>query len=202
MKRKILEKLLAWKEKGADKTAVLIDGARRVGKSYIAEQFAKENYRSYILIDFNRAGEDIKALFENYLNDLDTFFLYLSVIYGKTLYKGESLIIFDEGMIFENVVAQMFSAVGHKLYFYSNPSRNDKESRMEIDFLLVKSKVTNCHNISPVEIKSGRRYTASSIEKFSKKYNQQLNTAYILRTLDYSEKDGIVFLPVYMAGLL
>lgn len=54
---------------------MLIDGARRIGKSYIVEQFAKDNYKSYILIDFNKVGDDIKKLFDNYLTDLDTLFM-------------------------------------------------------------------------------------------------------------------------------
>lgn len=450
MKRKIIQEMQAWKEKSSGKTALLIDGARRVGKSYIAEAFAKENYKSYILIDFNQAGEEIRELFDHYLMDLDAFFMYLSAIYGVTLYPGESLIILDEiqmfpraraaikylvadgrfhyietgslvsihknvedimipseerhikmypmdfeeflwamseeqlidviktnyerkqamgqalhrkcmtlfrqyiivggmpqavqtyidtknyeevdaikrdiltlyrqdiskhakgyekkvtaifdeipeqlskhekkfvlsalgkgskyrdyessflwledsmicnvcynstepsvgiklnrdrttmkiymgdtgllishafdenglvsdevykklllgklelneGMIFENVVAQMLTASGHKLYFYSNSSRNDKASRMEIDFLLTKRKVTSRHNVSPIEVKSGKRYTYSSLNKFSVKYHEQLNTPYILHTSDYEEKNGIVFLPAYMAWLL
>ena len=450
MRRKITQKLLEWKKKSAGKTALLIDGARRVGKSYIVEKFAKENYRSYILIDFNKAGTDVKDLFNQYLDDLDAFFMYLSAIYGVTLYPKESLIIFDEvqlfpraraaikylvadgrfhyletgslvsirknveeivipseerhikmfpldfeeflwamgedpllavikmsfdkhlpmgqalhrkamtlfrqyiivggmpqavqtyldtknfeetdmikrdiltlyrqdivkhakgyerkveaifdeipeqlskhekkfvlsslgngtkfrdyessflwledsmicnicynstepsigiklnrdrttmkmymgdtgllvshafdengiiaedvykklllgklemneGMIFENIVAQMFTASGHKLYFYSNASRDDKNSRMEIDFLLTKSKVTSRHNVSPIEVKSGKKYTTVSLEKFRKKYNQQLNIAYLLHTSDYMEKNGIVYLPVYMTWLL
>lgn len=450
MKRKIMDKLLKWKEKGAGKTAILIDGARRVGKSYIAEAFARENYKSYIMIDFNQAGKDVQDLFDNYLVDLDTFFIYLSAIYGVKLYPGESLIILDEiqmfpraraavkylvadgrfhyletgslvsirknvrdivipseerhikmypmdfeeflwamseeplasvirmnydrqkpmgqglhrrcmalfrqyiivggmpqavqtyidtksfeetdlvkrdiltlyrqdvakhargyerkvtaifeeipeqlskhekkfvlsslgkgtkyrdyessflwledsmicnicynstepsigikmnrdrttmkiymgdtgllvshafdenglvseevykklllgkiemneGMFFENIVAQMFVANGHKLYFYSNPSRNDRLSRMEIDFLLTKSRITNRHNVIPIEVKSGKRYTFNSLNKFSIKYQEQLSTPYILHTSDCMERKGVVCLPVYMAWLL
>ena len=450
MRRKITQKLLEWKKKSTGKTAILIEGARRVGKSYIVEQFAKENYRSYIMIDFNKVGNDVKNLFNHYLDNLDAFFMYLSAIYGVALYPRESLIIFDEvqlfpraraaikylvadgrfhyletgslvsirknveeivipseerhikmfpldfeeflwamgedpllavikmsfdkhlplgpalhrkamtlfrqyiivggmpqavqtyldtksfeetdmikrdiltlyrqdivkhakgyerkveaifdeipeqlskhekkfvlsslgngtkfrdyessflwledsmicnicynstepsigiklnrdrttmkmymgdtgllvshafdenglvaedvykklllgklemneGMIFENIVAQMFTASGHKLYFYSNPSREDKDCRMEIDFLLTKSKVTNRHNVFPIEVKSGKRYSTVSLEKFRKRYNQQLNTAYILHISDYMEKDGFVYLPVYMTWLL
>ena len=77
MRRKIMQELVKWKESGAGKTALLIDGARRVGKSYIAEAFARENYKSYIVIDFNQVGEDIKELFDNYLMDLDSLFMYL-----------------------------------------------------------------------------------------------------------------------------
>ena len=95
MKRKIYDKLVEWKADSRGTTALLVDGARRVGKSYIVEQFARENYRSYILIDFNRAGDDVRDLFVRYLNDLDTFFLYLSAYYNVKLYERESLIIFD-----------------------------------------------------------------------------------------------------------
>ena len=78
------------------RTALLIDGARRVGKSYIAEEFAKNEYKSYIMIDFNRASEDIKDLFANYLEDLDMLFMYLSNFYNVKLYERETLFILDE----------------------------------------------------------------------------------------------------------
>lgn len=96
MKRKIYEKLIEWKENSAGKTALLIDGARRVGKSYIVRKFAEENYRSYIIVDFNKVSDEVKNLFDNYLNDLDDLFLYLSNFFNVTLYERESLIVFDE----------------------------------------------------------------------------------------------------------
>lgn len=450
MKRKIYAEMLKWKQESARKTALLIDGARRVGKSYIAEAFAKNEYRSYLMIDFNNVSSDVKDLFYNYLNDLDTFFMYLSGYYNVKLYSGESLIIFDEvqqlpraraalkylvadgrfdymetgslmsirknvtdivipseerhikmypmdfeeflwamgnellmdmirtcfdtrkrmgqllhrkamdyfrqylivggmpqavgeyvssrdfdrvdavkrdiltlyradiakhaegyvqkvssifdeipaqlqkhekkfrlsaikkdarfrdyedalfwlddamivntcfcsaepniglklnmdrltwkcymadtgllishafdenglvseeiykkllfdklevnkGMIMENIVAQMLAVSGHKLYFYSNPDRNDADSRMEIDFLLAKSEISSRHNISPIEVKSGKNYTLSSLRKFMKKYQEQLYTPYVIHTLDLKEEEGVVYLPVYMTPLL
>lgn len=450
MQRKIFDELLKWKEESAGKTALLIDGARRVGKSYIAEEFAKSEYKSYILIDFNRVSDEVRDLFIHYLNDLDTLFMYLSGYYNVKLYTHESLIIFDEvqlfpraraaikylvadgrydymetgslmsikrniqdivipseerhlkmypmdfeeflwamdnntlmpiirqcfekkkplgqamhrkamdffrqylivggmpqavqeyvqtrdfdkvdtikrdiltlyradiikhaqgyemkvesifddipaqlqkhekkfklsslkkdarfrdyedalfwlddamivnicynstepniglklnmdrltlkcymadtgllishafdenglvseeiykkllfdklevnkGMIIENIVAQMLAASGHKLYFYSNPSRYDSNARMEIDFLIAKSRISNRHNISPIEVKSGKNYTLSSIRKFMTKYAEQTNTPYVLHTLDLKEEDGIVYLPIYMTPLL
>ena len=101
-------------------------------------------------------------------------------------------------MIFENIVSQMLVANGRTLYFYSNSSRTDKDSRMEIDFLLAKSKTTARHNISPLEVKSGKNYTLSSLNKFRRKYSEQLNEAFVLHTADLSEKDGITYLTVYM----
>ena len=96
MKRKIYDQLVSWKQTDAQRTALLIDGARRVGKSYIAKEFAEKEYESYILIDFNRVGKEVKELFERYLNDLDTLFSYLSAFFNVQLIPGKSLIIFDE----------------------------------------------------------------------------------------------------------
>lgn len=96
MKRKIYNEILKWKNENNGKTALLIEGARRVGKSYIVEEFAKENYKSYILIDFSKVSREVMELFDNYLDNLDYLFTYLSEYYGIKLYKRESLIIFDE----------------------------------------------------------------------------------------------------------
>ena len=450
MRRKIYNQLIEWKKDGAGKTALLIDGARRVGKSYVAEEFAKAEYKSYLLIDFNQVDDEVKNLFQHYLTDLDTLFMYLSSYYNVTLYEHESLIIFDEiqmfpraraalkylvldgrydyletgslmsikkkvkdivipseerhikmypmdfeeflwalgndnimeiirkhfedrkemgqimhrkamdyfrqylivggmpqvvqefvsrkdftkvdrikrdiltlyradiikhatgyemkvesifdeipaqlqkhekqfklsslkkearfreyedalfwlddsmisnicynttepsiglklnmdrmtlkcymgdtgllishafdekglvneeiykkilfgklevneGMIMENIVAQMLSASGHKLYFYSNSSRDDKDARMEIDFLISKSKISNRHNISPIEVKSSKNYTLTSLRKFMKRYSEQLNEAYVLHMNDLKIEDGIIYLPLYMTPLL
>lgn len=450
MRRKAYDSLLAWKNGSAGKTAFLVQGARRVGKSYIVEEFAKKEYRSYILIDFNKAGEQVKDLFNNDLNDMRSFFLKLSALYGTSLHERESLIIFDEvqlfprarsavkylvadgrydyietgslisirenvkdilipseedrldmypfdfeeflwalgddtimplirdsfekkrplgqalhrktmnlfrqyitvggmpqaveafvrtndlsevdrakrrilnlyrddirkhakgyemkveaiydeipsqlknqnrhfkisslekgarfgeyrdamfwlsdamivnncynstepnvglnmnrdrtllkcymsdtgllvshafdenrimgeeiykkllidklevnmGMVTENAVAQMLTAAGHRLYFYSSPSRNQARDRMEIDFLISKSRVGNRHNISPIEVKSGKNYTLSSLRKFVAKYGEQLHTPYVLHSADLKIEDGITFLPLYMACLL
>lgn len=449
MKRKIYDTLTQWKNEEAGHTAVLIDGARRVGKSYIAEEFAKAEYKSYILIDFNRIPKEITDLFELYLNDLDTFFLYLSNYYNVKLYERETLVIFDEvqlfprarsaikylvadgrydyletgslmsikantkdivipseerhikmfpldfeeflwaldnqllmdfirqcfqehkpmgqalhrkamdyfrqylvvggmpqavqayvqtkdfervdrikrdilklyradmikhaqgyemkveqifdeipaqlqkhekkfkysslkkearfrdyedaffwlsdamivnicynstapniglklnrdrmtmkcymadtgllishafdengivseeiykkilfdklefnqGMIVENIVAQMLAASGHKLYFYSNSSK-EASDRMEIDFLIAKSKISNRHNISPIEVKSSKKYTLSSLHKFCTRYSEQLHLPYVLHPSDLKEENGILYLPLYMTPLL
>lgn len=95
-KRKIYEKLLDWKKTARGEKALLIEGAHRIGKSTIVEEFAKNEYKSYILIDFNDASKVVFDAFDKYLGDLDTFFMILSTEYGKQLYPGESLIIFDE----------------------------------------------------------------------------------------------------------
>lgn len=450
MRRKIYEDILQWKRRSGGHTALLIDGARRVGKSYIAQQFAEAEYKSYILIDFNRAPKEVRNLFDNYLNDLDGLFMYLAGFYNTKLYERESLIILDEvqlcprarsaikylvadgrydyletgslmsikknvqdilipseeehlkmypldfeeflwaldnetlmpfittcyekrramgqalhrkamdyfrqymivggmpqavqeyvetrdfdrvdrvkraildlyradiakhatkyamkveqifdhipaqlqqhekkfklsslkkearfrdyedalfwlsdamianicynstaptiglklnldrltlkcymgdtgllishafdengivseeiykkllfdklevnkGMIIENIVAQMLTSAGHKLYFYSNPSRDDAAERMEIDFLVAKSKISNRHNISPIEVKSGKNYTLTSLRKFTNKYAEQTHIPYVVHTGDWKEEGGIVYLPLYMTPLL
>ena len=96
LKRKIYDKLLEWKNQSNGSTAILIDGARRVGKSYIAEEFGKNEYKSYILIDFGKAPQDVLELFIHDSENLDLFFAKLSAFYAKTLHKRNSLIIFDE----------------------------------------------------------------------------------------------------------
>lgn len=450
MRRKIYDNLRYWKEQDNGKTALLIQGARRVGKSFIVEEFAKNEYKSYILIDFNMADQQIKDLFLHDLNDMNTFFLKLTTFFNTKLYERQSLIILDEvqlfprarsaikylvadgrydyietgslisirenvkdilipseeehinmypmdfeeflwavnnetmmdmikncfqrqkplgqalhrkamdlfrqylivggmpqavaayaastdfdqvdrvkrrilnlyredirkhakgydikveaiydelpsqlknqnrhfklssleegarfdeykdalfwlsdamivnncynstepniglnlnrdrtllkcymgdtgllvshtfdengivsekiykkllldkleinmGMIMENMVAQMLVASGHKLYFYANSSRNDVTSRMEIDFLISKNKISSRHNISPIEVKSGKNYTLTSLRKFNTKYAEQLHTAYVLHTGDLKIENGIIFLPLYMTALL
>ena len=109
---------------------------------------------------------------------------------------------FNEGMIVENIVAQMLVASEHRLYFYSNPSRDDASERMEIDFLIAKQKITSRHNISPLEVKSGKNYTLTSLQKFRQKFAQQLHTPYVLHSADVMEKDGVTCLPLYMTPLL
>lgn len=96
MKRKIYNSLLDWKINRADKEALLIDGARRVGKSYIVEEFARNEYKSYILINFAKMTSEVRAIFDNYLPDPDALFTRLQLWSGKKLYNKESLIIFDE----------------------------------------------------------------------------------------------------------
>ena len=96
LRRKIYDRLVSWKQNSKGSSALLIDGARRVGKSYIAEQFAAAEYRTHITIDFGNAPKDILDLFVYDSADLDLFFAKLAAFYSTTLHKRESLIIFDE----------------------------------------------------------------------------------------------------------
>ena len=98
--RKIYKKFLSWKNESQGQKALLVEGARRIGKSTVVEEFGKNEYKSYILIDFSRTTDDVRGYFYQHLNDLDTFFMLLSVNYGVQLYPRESLIIFDEVQMF------------------------------------------------------------------------------------------------------
>ena len=450
MKRKIYEDILKWKKESNGTTALLIEGARRVGKSYIAEKFAKENYKSFILIDFSKAADEVKRLFNEYLDNLDYLFTYLSQYYGTKLYEKESLFIFDEiqfcpkargaikhlvadgrydyietgslisikknvkdilipseeeklkmypfdfeeflwamgndtlmdfikecyekkrplgqalhrkamdyfkeymivggmpqavemysktrdfekvdkikrnilnlyredirkhseelnlkveqifdtipsqlqkhekkfnissldenaryrnyegafywlndaclvniaynttepniglgqrmdtnslkcymfdtglllsmtfneknivneeiykkilfdklsfneGMIIENIVAQMLVSSGRKLYFFSRNEREDSSETMEVDFLISADKITSRHNIIPIEVKSGDRYTFTSLKKLKNKYNDYLDKSIIIHTKDLKEDNDIIYIPIYMTALL
>lgn len=108
----------------------------------------------------------------------------------------------NAGMLMENIVGQMLTAIGCKLFFYSNSSREKKEDRMEIDFLISKKAITSRHNISPIEVKSSTGFTTTSLEKCIKKYGSHLAQAYIVHTGDL-EKDGdYLYIPLYMVPCL
>ena len=96
MKRKIYNRLLGWKRNEASHCALLLEGARRVGKSYIVEEFAKAEYKHHLIIDFANTTKAIKELFEERLGNLDEFFMMLEVRTGVELIRGETLIVFDE----------------------------------------------------------------------------------------------------------
>ena len=450
MKRKIYQELLHWKEQEQGQVALLIDGARRIGKSYIVEEFARHEYQSYLLIDFARAEQVVKDYFSLYRNDLDALFMHLSLEYRVQLHPRKSLIIFDEvqfcpqarsmikylvadgrydyietgslvsinqnvedilipseerrlkmypmdfeeflwamgeemlmpfiakcfheqqplgqslhrramdyfrqylivggmpqavskyvqtksfeqtdrvkrdilnlyradihkyvrgytekvikifdtipgqlqkhekkfrlsalksgarfreyetsftwleeamivnicysatepniglrlredtstlkcyfgdtglllslafdekitktedlyrrlmldkleinkGMLVENIVAQMLVAAGHRLYFFSSYDKQNVENTMEIDFLIRKPTVSNRHNISPIEVKSGKNYTTTSLNKFREKYDKQLSTTYVIHPSDLKVEDDKVYIPLYMTPLL
>ena len=450
MKRKIYNKMLQWKQQWGGRSALLVDGARRIGKSWIVREFGQKEYKSFILIDFNNVDTGITELFERYLTDLDAFFMRLSLYTGVRLYPRESLIIFDEvqmypkaraaikylvndgrydyietgslvsinhnvkdivipseeirmnmypmdleefmwavgeemlfdyvrtqyksqsplgqglhrrmmeilrtyllvggmpqavesfverkdmrdvdaikrsilalyrndiskyagrsapkvtmvfdnipgmlqqhekrfrpakikasarmkdfiepmfwldesrvvnfcynttepsvglalnkddskvklfmadtgllvsmafgageleqggiyekilrgklefnkGMLVENLVAQLLRSAGHPLYYYTCSSRDSADDRMEIDFLIRKEEVTSRHNICPIEVKSTGRYTLTSLEKYARKFHSYIGRSYVLHSKDLEVKDGIVYLPLYMAGLL
>ena len=94
-KRKIYDTMLKWKTERNGDTALMIQGARRIGKSTVAEEFAKREYKSYILIDFSKVSKEVSDLF-NDVSDLNYLFIRLQFIYHEQLHERESVIIFDE----------------------------------------------------------------------------------------------------------
>lgn len=118
LQRKIYKKLLEWKNESNGKKALMVEGARRIGKSTICEKFGKKEYESYILIDFAKKDKEIEMYFETHLNDLDTFFMLLQTHFGKKLTERKSLIIFDEVQIFPQARAAIKYLVADGRYDY------------------------------------------------------------------------------------
>ena len=116
-KRKIYDRLLQWKKESQGRTALMIEGARRVGKSTAAETFGKNEYDSYILIDFSIASQTVKDLFDD-LSDLNFFFLQLQLLYRTDLVERRSLIIFDEVQLFPAARQAIKSLVKDGRYDY------------------------------------------------------------------------------------
>jgi len=120
-------------------------------------------------------------------------------IYQKLMFDKLEI---NEGMLVENIVAQMLRTAGHSLFFYSNYDKEDASNRMEIDFLIQKETVTSRHNISPIEVKSGTNYTLNSMTKCINKFGQYLSTPYVLHSKDLEVENGITYLPLYMTPML
>ncbi|MEG1197650.1 MAG: DUF4143 domain-containing protein, partial [Raoultibacter sp.] len=104
---------------------------------------------------------------------------------------------FNEGMLAENVVAQMLRPNHPRLYFYSKSDTNNRKNMMEIDFL-----VSGIKKPFPIEVKSGRYRPHTSLDKFTARFGKRIEQPIILYTKDIMEADGILHLPLYMAGLL
>ncbi len=117
-KRKIYSAMLKWKNECNGSRALLIEGARRVGKSTIALEFAKKEYARHLVIDFAKVEDEVKSYFKKYLNDLDTLFMMLQAHFGVTLEKRNSLIIFDEVQMFPEARAAIKYLVEDGRYDY------------------------------------------------------------------------------------
>ena len=115
-------------------------------------------------------------------------------IYGE-VYSGNLGV--NEGMVMENYVAQALAAKGRRLFFYSRYDLEHSANRMEVDFL-----VRRGDKISPVEVKSGKSLSHTSLDKFRAKFGRFVGEPFILSTRDVALKDGITYLPLYMAGCL
>ena len=164
--RKIYSKLLAWKEQSQGKEAILIEGARRIGKSTICEEFAKKNYKSYILIDFARTTDRIKECFNEHLNDFDTFFMILMTEYKTKLYERDSVIIFDEVQNFPRAREAIKYLVADGRYDYIETG----------SLITIKENVRNI--IIPSEEKGLKMYPMD-FEEFCWAFGEELLVEYI-----------------------
>lgn len=119
-------------------------------------------------------------------------------LYKQILHDKLSI---NEGMLFENAVAQSLVANGHKLFFYTHYNDEKHRNDMEIDFILSNNSRTK-QKLYPIEVKSGKRYTTDSLNEFLKKFHQRIGRAYIIHTKNLTIKDEIICIPSYMAILL
>ena len=120
-------------------------------------------------------------------------------LYRKLMHDKIEL---NKGMLVENIVAQMLRASGHNLYFFSSYSKTDADERIEIDFLIPKSVISNRHNIHPIEVKSSSRYSLTSLNRFIAKYQSAIAEPIVIHTSDLKVENGKLFLPLYMTELI
>ena len=162
--------------------------ARRVGKSTIAEQFAINEYKSYILIDFSKASKEEIECFDD-INDLDMFFLRLQALRRVDLYEHESVIIFDEVQLFPKARQAIKHLVKDGRYHY-----------METGSLIsIKKNVKNI--LIPSEEMKIQVYPMD-YEEFSKKYSKHIKESFILSQKDLGKEGIIKYIPIYLTPFL
>ena len=167
----------------------------------------------YLALFYNsRAREAIKALVEDrtyvkcYMGD--TGLLLSHAFSEKEITEGElykkllnDRLSINKGMLFENLVAQMLVANGHDLYFYTHYNSEKHRNDMEIDFMLSNGSKTN-YKINPVEVKSSKNYTTTSLTSFRNKYKKRVETSYVIHPKNLRIDNEIMYMPVYMTFLL
>ena len=171
-KRKVYDKLLEWKKCYSDKYAVLLEGARRVGKSTIAQKFAKDEYKSYILIDFSKTTNNIKECFDD-IGNLNMFFLRLQAETGITLYERESLIIFDEVQLFPKARQAIKHLVADGRYSYLETGSLISIKKNVKDILIPSEEMKI--QVYPMDYEEFCNVTGSNYELLQQIYN--MNTA-------------------------
>jgi len=171
LKRKIYNKLLLWKKECNGSKALLIEGARRIGKSTVCEEFAKNEYQSYIIIDFAKKNSTVEKYFTEHLNDLDTFFMLLSAYYKKELVERNSIIIFDEIQMFPQARAALKYLVADGRYDYIETG----------SLISVKEKVQNI--VIPSEERSVCMYPLD-FEEFAWAFGENLLIDYIKKCFE------------------
>lgn len=174
LERKIYKKLLEWKNDSQGKKALMIEGARRIGKSTICEEFGKNEYETYILIDFAKKDKEIETYFKSHLNDLDTFFMLLQTHFGVRLTERKSLIIFDE--------VQMFPQARAAIKYLVADGR--------FDYLETGSLISIRENVKNIVIPSEERHINMyplDFEEFAVALGEQLLVEYIKRCFEKKE---------------
>lgn len=174
LKRKIYNKLLEWRKESQGKKALMVEGARRIGKSTICEEFGKNEYESYLLIDFAKRDKEVEAYFNRYLNDLDTFFMLLQAHFGIKLTERKSLIIFDEVQMFPQARAAIKYLVADGRY----------------DYLETGSLISIKENVKDIVIPSEERHINMyplDFEEFAIALEEELLVEYIKKCFEKKE---------------
>ena len=174
LKRKIYNKLLEWKKESQGKKALMVEGARRIGKSTICEEFGKNEYESYLLIDFAKRDKEVEAYFNRYLNDLDTFFMLLQAHFAIKLTERKSLIIFDEVQMFPQARAAIKYLVADGRY----------------DYLETGSLISIKENVKDIVIPSEERHINMyplDFEEFAIALEEELLVEYIKKCFEKKE---------------
>lgn len=169
----------------------------RIGKSTIVEEFAKREYRSYILIDFNRAPSAVVKLFVAgtglpvTMALRDKYFAE-NIIYQKLL--SDKLDV-NLGYIYVNLTTQMLAAVGNRLFYYTFPK--DDKHRYEVDFLISRG-----NKLCPIEVKSSGYKTHASLDVFCTKYSNRISKRFVVYTKDIGHEGDIEYISCYMLPFL
>ncbi|SEQ43467.1 hypothetical protein SAMN02910289_02014 [Lachnospiraceae bacterium RM5] len=174
LRRKIYDKLLEWKNESKGKKALMVEGARRIGKSTICEEFGKNEYYSYIIIDFAKKDKEVESYFEKYMNDLDTFFMLLQTHFSTKFVERKTLIIFDEVQMFPQARASVKYLVADGRY----------------DYIETGSLISIRENVKNIVIPSEERHINMyplDFEEFAIALNQELLIEYIKKCFDKKE---------------
>ncbi|MCR5756212.1 MAG: ATP-binding protein [Acetatifactor sp.] len=174
LRRKIYDKLLEWKNESKGKKALMVEGARRIGKSTVCEEFGKNEYDSYIIIDFAKKDKEVESYFEKYMNDLDTFFMLLQTHFSTKFVERKTLIIFDEVQMFPQARASIKYLVADGRY----------------DYIETGSLISIRENVKNIVIPSEERHINMyplDFEEFAIALNQELLIEYIKKCFDKKE---------------
>ena len=220
--------LLKWKGESTGSSAILINGARLVGKSFLAEEFGKREYRDYTTINFTKLEPAVKAVFDGYDGNIDNFLQALSVAIGRVLPVRESLVIFDEVQLCPKARQMIKFLVEDGRYDYIEsgsllsiktnikemviPSEEENLNLYSLDseeFLWAMGNETAIPHLrrcladtSPVEVKSSDHLNHSSLDRFIDRFGKTAGQAYLLCTKDVRWSGDVLYLPLYMAVIL